>query len=214
LEIISELLNEYCTKQSTVLDDDLIEILNYTQNNHPKHHMISGALQGKFLQIITSLLQPNNILEIGTFTGFSALCLAKGLAANGQITTIELREEDAKTANHFFNKSINKNKINLLVGNALEIIPTLKHNWDMVFIDADKINYINYFNLVMLQLNIGGLIIADNVLFHGEVLEQPIKGKNAIAINNFNEAIKSDNRVETIMLSVRDGLSLIRKIKN
>jgi predicted O-methyltransferase YrrM len=156
-------------------------------------------------------LQPRFVLEIGTFTGYSALCLVKGIAAGGKLHTIELREETAAVARANFARSNENDKIILHTGNALTIIPGLGEQWDLVFIDADKTNYIQYYQLVLPRLRKGGIILADNVLFHGEVLEEPVKGKNAKAIQAFNEYVAKDDRVDRIMLTVRDGLFLIRK---
>jgi predicted O-methyltransferase YrrM len=150
-------------------------------------------------------------LEIGTFTGYSALCLAKGLRENGFLHTIELREEDATISQNYFAKSSQSEQIILHRGNALDIIPQLKEEWDLVFIDADKTNYINYYELTLQQLKKGGIILADNVLFHGDVLKETISGKNAIAINNFNEHVAKDDRVQQVILTVRDGLMMILK---
>jgi caffeoyl-CoA O-methyltransferase len=189
----------------------LQQINRDTQAQHPHAHMLSGHVQGKLLEMISLLLRPERILEIGTFTGYSALCLAKGLAPNGVLHTIECREEDAKTSQENFNSAEYGHQIQLHTGNALEIIPTLGETWDLVFIDADKVGYTDYYKLVLPQLRKGGVILADNVFFHGEVLQQPIKGKNAIAIQAFNEYVKQDESVEKVMLSVRDGLLLIIK---
>lgn len=182
-----------------------------TQKEHPQAQMLSGHVQGKLLQLISTMLQPRRILEIGTFTGYSALCLAKGLGTDGQLHTIELREADATTSQKNFNESSSKDKIYLHVGNALDIIPTLNEQWDMVFIDADKTGYIDYYKMVLPRLRSGGLILADNVLFHGEVLEDNITGKNAKAIQAFNEYVQKDESVEKVLLTVRDGLLFIVK---
>jgi predicted O-methyltransferase YrrM len=173
--------------------------------------MLSGHLQGKFLEMISCLLRPERILEIGTFTGYSALCLAAGLAKGGMLHTIELREEDADIAAENFSRANWQDRIILHRGNALEIIPTLHEAWDLVFIDADKTGYAAYYQLALARLKPGGLIIADNVLFHGQVLEAEPEGKNAKAIHAFNELVKKDDSVEKVMLTLRDGLLLIRK---
>ena len=157
------------------------------------------------------MIRPQQILEIGTFTGFSALCLVKGLQTGGKLHTIEVRTDDAITAHYYFNKSGVENKIELHVGDALELIPTINETWDLVFIDADKVNYIPYYELTLPRVKKGGWILADNVLFHGEVLEDTVKGKNAKAIQSFNEHVKNDNRVQQVMLTIRDGLLLIQK---
>lgn len=211
MEIINALIEDYINQYSSVDDIDLKIIHDKTLHEHPKKHMQSSWVQGKFLSFISELKNPKYILEIGTFTGFSALCLAKGLQENGELHTIELREEDATTAQLNFSICKNKNQILLHLGNALEIIPTLKYKWDLVFIDADKTSYINYYNMVLPQLTDHGLIIADNVLFHGEVVHNEIKGKNAKAIHAFNEYVANDIRTEQIILTVRDGLMLIKK---
>ncbi len=175
--------------------------------------MLSGQVQGKFLEMISTLLQPRRILEIGTFTGYSALCLVKGLSKDGQLHTIELREEEAAVAQANFDRSNAPEKILLHTGNALEIIPTLQETWDLVFIDADKVGYTDYYELVMPRLRQGGVILADNVLFHGQVFDQPITSKNAKAIQAFNERVQQDERVDNVLVTIRDGLLLIRKNK-
>ena len=211
MDIVNTKAQEYSEKFSSAEDDLLSEIAKFTYAHHDDPHMLSGHVQGKFLEIISCLLQPKKILEIGTFVGYSALCLAKGLAKEGKLHTIELRKPDSEISLENFRKANITDKIILHTGNALEIIPALKETWDLVFIDADKPNYINYYDLVLPKVRAGGLIIADNVLFHGEVLEEEIKGKNAKAIHAFNEMINRDDSVEKVMLTVRDGLFLIRK---
>lgn len=211
MELINKKAEAYVKNFSSKEDELLAEIATYT-NHHPHAQMLSGHVQGKILETISCLLQPKKILEIGTFTGYSALCLAKGLQPDGKLHTIEFREEDAKIARSFFSKSLQNNKIVLHVANALDIIPTLDEEWDIVFIDADKLSYIDYYELTLPHVKRNGLIIADNVLFHGEVLEESIKGKNAKAIHAFNTYVANDKRVEQVMLTVRDGLMLIRKL--
>jgi predicted O-methyltransferase YrrM len=211
LEIVNSSAQSYAEKFSSGENELLREIAVHTNANHPHANMLSGHVQGRFLALISILLKPMRILEVGTFVGYSALCLAEGLQEGGQLHTLELREDDAATATENFKKANAPDKIILHLGNALEIIPSLDEIWDLVFIDADKTNYSNYYKLVWPRVRKGGLIIADNVLFHGEVLEKEIKGKNALAINEFNEMIRQDESVEKIMLTIRDGLFLIRK---
>ena len=199
--------SSYCSALSPLIN----EVLEYTLKNHPHAQMVSGQEQGLLLQFLSRMIRPKRILEIGTFTGFSGLCLAEGLAEDGEMHTVELREEDAATAQSYFDRSANKEKIHLHIGDALQIIPSLKKPWDMVFIDADKPGYIDYYNLVLPNLQPNGWILADNVLFHGEVLKEPVTGKNAQAISAFNQHVKNDHRVEQLILTVRDGLMLIRK---
>ena len=212
MQITNDAAQHYAEKYTSAEDSLLKEVFEFTVKNHPKHHMISGLLQGKFLEMISYMIQPKRILEIGTFTGYSAWCLAKGLAAAGTLHTIEQRSEEAGKAKHFFNQSFFSDKIILHIGNALEIIGEIEENWDLVFIDADKENYINYFNLVLPKVKQNGFILADNVLFHGEVLEPEIKGKAAKAIQAFNDYLFKRTDVERLMLPLRDGLMLIRKI--
>jgi predicted O-methyltransferase YrrM len=158
------------------------------------------------------MVRPRRILEIGTFTGYSALCLAKGLTDDGELHTIELREKDAVQARSFFDQSIYSEQIISHTGNALTIIPELNETWDLVFIDADKPAYIEYFNLVLPRLRKNGFILADNIFFHGQVLEKPVKGKNAKGIKAFNEFIHERTDIEKVVLTIRDVLYLIRKL--
>jgi caffeoyl-CoA O-methyltransferase len=212
MELINSKAQAYAEKYTSAEDGLLKEVADFTLQHHPKHHMLSGHLQGKLLQMISSIMQPKRILEVGTFTGYSALCLAHGLTEHGQLHTIELREADAASAQSFFRRSFYKEKIILHIGDALEIIGELDETWDLVFIDADKENYIVYFNRILPKLRVGGLILADNVLFHGQVLEEEVKGKNAKAIQAFNDFVQSRTDVEKLMLPVRDGIYLIRKL--
>jgi len=210
--LVNEKAEKYALHFSSSLHPLLTQMEEQTQAAHPHAHMLSGSLQGKLLQFVSEMLRPDKILEIGTFTGFSALCLAKGLRENGMLHTIELRAEDAATAQQYFETSGYAKSIQLHLGDALTIVPTLQEEWDLVFIDADKVNYINYYELTLPRLKKGGLLIADNVLFHGQVLQDEIKGKNAVAIHAFNKHVKNDQRVEQVLLTVRDGLLLIKKL--
>jgi len=211
MEIVNQLAEEYAAN-ITSKEDELLHTINvHTMETHALKHMLSGHVQGKILTFISSILQPKYILEIGTFTGYSALCLAEGLAPEGELHTLELREEDASTARANFSKSKKMKQVHLHVGNAKEIIPKLEMEWDLVFIDADKTGYIDYYELIVPRLSSRGMIIADNVLFHGDVLEEEIKGKNAKAIHAFNEHVAKDERTEQVLLTVRDGLLLIKK---
>lgn len=210
-ELINSKAENYAAGFTSSTDDLLKEIEDYTMQNHPQAIMLSGPVQGKLLEIISYMIQPKKILEVGTFMGYSALCLAKGLVQGGELHTLELGEEDAARAQNYFTKSSQNDQIILHRGDALKIIPELNETWDLVFIDADKVNYINYYELTLPSLRKGGFILADNVLFHGEVLEEKISGKNALAIHAFNEHVASDERVEQVMITVRDGLMCIVK---
>jgi len=211
MELVNHIAEAYAKQFTSPLDVVLQQIEDYTLQNHPHAHMLSSHVQGKVLEMISSMIKPQRILEIGTFTGFSALCLAKGLQPGGKLHTIELREEDAATAKKYFDKAGATN-IELHIGNAKEIIRAVKENWDLVFIDADKVSYIDYYELTLPALKQGGYILSDNVFFHGEVLEKELKGKNAKAIQAFNEHVAKDTRVESVLLTVRDGLLLTKKL--
>lgn len=211
MDLVHALAEKYADQYTSPDDSLLAQIQAETIAHHPHAHMLSSPVQGKFLQFISTILAPKYVLEIGTFTGYSAICLAKGLVKGGELHTIELREEDAKTSSANFSKSEFAEQINLHTGNAKEIIPAIDRQWDLVFIDADKTGYADYYDLILPRLSERGLIIADNVLFHGQVLEEQISGKNALAIDRFNKKIAEDNRVEQVLLTVRDGLLLIKK---
>jgi predicted O-methyltransferase YrrM len=173
--------------------------------------MLSGHLQGRFLSFLSTLQQPTFILEIGTYTGYSALCLAEGLKENGKLITIDPNEETNVFAKKFIEQSSIKNKIELVEGDAQEIIPELKQKFDLVFIDADKKNYPNYYDLIIDKVNSGGLIIVDNVLWSGKVLDEK-KDSDTQIIHDFNQKVNNDSRVLNILLPVRDGLMIMRKI--
>jgi caffeoyl-CoA O-methyltransferase len=211
MDMIEPLVQAYAERYSSPTTALLEEIAAYTAANHPEAHMLSGPLQGKFLEILSRVMRPRRILEIGTFMGYSALCLAAGLAEDGRLHTIELRDEDADLAEGNFRQANWLDRIILHRGNALAIIPTLDEVWDLVFIDADKVGYIEYYKLVMPRLRRGGLVLADNVLFHGQVLQPEVEGKSARAIQAFNELVAADKSVEKVMLTVRDGLFVIQK---
>ncbi|HOZ96953.1 MAG TPA: O-methyltransferase [Niabella sp.] len=207
-----ELLNQFAAQHTSLEDLLLAEVNEFTSKNHTQPHMLSGHVQGQLLSMISSMIRPKRILEIGTFTGYSALCLAKGLTEGGVLHTVESREATAQIAHDFFQKSDSRDKIKLHVGNALDIIPQLKEAWDLVFLDADKSGYIHYFNLVFPDLKKNAFILADNIFFHGSALDENPKGKSAKAIKSFNEFINNRTDIDKVVLTVRDGLYLIRKI--
>lgn len=212
MELINEKATLYVAEYTTPQDEILQHIEKETMASHPHAQMLSGHVQGSFLSMLSNMIKPRRVLEIGTFTGFSALCLAKGLVKDGILHSIEIREDDAATAASNFKSAGALDYIKLHVGNALQIIPTINEEWDLVFIDADKVSYIDYYELTLPLLKQGGYIIADNVLFHGQVLEEEITGKNAKAIHAFNRHVTADKRTEQVLLSVRDGIMLIRKL--
>jgi predicted O-methyltransferase YrrM len=211
MEIVNPIAESYAAESTSPLDSLLKEIEKFTLETHQHAHMLSGSVQGKFLEMVSRMVNPLKILEIGTFTGFSALCLLKGLKPGGKLHTIEIREEDAKTAEEFFKKAGVEDSIILHIGAAKEIIPNLEEIWDLIFIDADKVGYIDYYELTLPRLKTGGWILADNVFFHGLIFDENVSGKNAKAILAFNKHVAKDERVEQVMISVRDGLMLIRK---
>ena len=212
MELIEPLAQAYAERYSSAQDPLPEEIAAFTTAHHSDPHMLSGHLQGKVLEMISCMIRPRRILEIGTLTGYSAICLAKGLTPDGVLHTVELREEDSKTARAYFDRSAYKEKIILHTGNALELVPGLEETWDLVFIDADKPAYIQYFNLVLPNLRKNGFILADNIFFHGQVLEAEPTGKSAKGIQAFNDFVRQRNDIEKVILTVRDGIFLIRKL--
>ena len=211
MDFIQQAANDYVAHYSDATPAYLRPMYEQTLLSHPHAHLQSNWNQGGFLSFFSKLMSPQSILEIGTFTGFSTLCLAEGLTTTGSIDTIEIRAEEANAARIHFDASTKGHQILSHIGDAKNILPTLNKQWDLVFIDADKTGYIEYVNLVLPMLSEKGVIIADNVLFHGQVFEEKITGKNALAIHAFNEFILAHKGIEKIMLTVRDGLTLIRK---
>ena len=211
MEFIKEELLHYC-ENFTDSESDLLKQLN--RETHLKigsPRMLSGHLQGRFLSFLSTLQQPTFILEIGTYTGYSALCLAEGLKQDGNLITIDPNEETNVFAKKFIDQSPFKNKIELVEGDAQKIIPELKQKFDLVFIDADKKNYPLYYDLIIDKVNSGGLIIVDNVLWSGKILDEK-KDEDTQIIHDFNQKVNNDSRVSNILLPVRDGLMAMRKI--
>ncbi|MGB5242148.1 MAG: O-methyltransferase [Lutimonas sp.] len=211
MEFISEKLEEYLVQHSEDEPELLSELNKETWQKVLAPRMLSGHYQGRILSMLSKMINPKSILEIGTYTGYSALCLAEGLTENGILHTIDKNEELADFQQLFFDRSPYKNQIVKHIGNAIEIIPSLEENFDLVFIDADKGNYSNYFDLVIDKMNPGGMIVSDNVLWSGKVLEKVEEHDvDTEQILLFNKKVKEDKRVETILLPIRDGLSLCR----
>lgn len=203
-------LNKYLASFSSPEDEVLQELTRETFLKVQMPHMISGHLQGQLLQLLVQIANSKNVLEIGTFTGYATLCMAKGLPADGKITTLDLNEELATLCHKYWEKAGVSDKIELRIGKALHIIPTLNQKWDLVFIDADKANYSAYFDAVIDQVKSGGLIVADNVLWSGKVLLEN-KDKDTQIIHAYNEKVLNDSRVENFILPIRDGLNIARK---
>lgn len=202
-------VEQHCEEESELLKQ--IHRETYLQVLKPR--MLSGHLQGRVLSMFSKMISPTNILEIGTYTGYSALCLAEGLATAGKLITIDKNEELEERVQAYFDASTYASQIDYRIGNAMSLVPSLKNKWDLVFIDADKVNYLNYFKLVIDQMQSGGFIIADNVLWSGKVLESRRKrlDEDTKAILEFNEAMRADARVEQVLMPIRDGLFVIRK---
>jgi caffeoyl-CoA O-methyltransferase len=204
-------LEKYINEHTTSEDPLLEELYRQTHIRFVNPNMVSGHLQGSLLEMISKMIRPQFILEIGTFTGYSAICLAKGLAPGGRLITIELNDELTQFARSFIERAGLSTAIEQLTGNALEIIPRLEKVFDLVFIDADKREYINYFKSIIGKVKPGGFIIADNVLWGGQVLDPATKDPQARGIIEFNEMISKETDIENIILPIRDGLTIIRK---
>jgi len=212
MEFIEKEIEDYALNHTKPESELLKKINRETHAKIMMPRMLSGHLQGRLLSMFSNMIKPDYILEIGTYTGYSALCLAEGLSEKGKIITIDINEEIEKFVRSFFEQSEHKNKIDYRIGNALDIIPNINHELDLVFIDADKENYSNYYNLIFDKVKKGGYIIADNVLWSGKVLMDDNKlDKDSKAIKAFNDKIQQDDRVENILLPVRDGLMICRK---
>lgn len=211
--MLSQELEKYLETHTTSVNQLLVQLRRETYQKTTQPHMLSGDYQGQFLSLISKLIQPKMILEIGTFTGYSALCLAEGLQKNGRIITIDRNEELMYLPKKYFAQSSFRNQIEIKIGNALDVLDELKDEiYDLVFIDADKSNYINYFEKIINQVRKGGVILVDNVLWYGKVLEETRSNdKDTKVLKEFNDRISKDKRVEVVILPVRDGISLIRK---
>ena len=212
MEFIDEKLDEYVCLHTSEEDDLLKELNRQTHLKVLQPRMLSGHFQGRFLSMISKMIQPNTILEIGTYTGYSALCLAEGLKKDGKLVTIDKNAELEEFVRNFFQKSAYSQNIDYVIADATKYIPTIKQSFDLVFIDADKGNYLNYYNLVIEMIPSGGYILADNVLWSGKVIEEKsMNDKDTKAIMEFNSFVMNDNRVENVLLPIRDGLFLVRK---
>ena len=213
MEFLPEMISSY-SLENTEKEPKLLSDLNReTWANVMIPRMLSGHLQGRVLSMISKMIHPTNIIEVGTYTGYSALCMAEGLKENGKIHTLDINEEYTSVAKKYFDKSNYKENIIQHIGNAVDIIPQLDYKFQLSFIDADKENYSNYFDLIIEKMDVGGYIIADNVLWSGKVTEEN-KDEETMALHNYNKKVFSDKRVETVLLPVRDGLNISRKISN
>lgn len=213
MEFISKELDTYVSEHTSE-ESQLLEQLNRdTWANVMMPRMLSGHLQGRVLSMITQMIRPKRVLEIGTYTGYSALCMAEGLADDGVLHTIDINEELEDMVRGYIDEARLTDKVHYHIGNAIDIIPQLNEEWDMVFIDADKENYWQYYEMTFPRVRKGGFIIADNVLWSGKVLMEDEKkpDKDTRAIMEFNQKVHLDNRVENVLFPIRDGLMVVRK---
>ena len=217
MDFIDSNIVKYAEDHTSEEPSYLYQLNRYTHSNLLKPRMLSGHLQGRFLALMGQLIKPDYILDIGTYTGYSALCLAEGLTANGHLYTIDRNDEAIAAAQDFFAKANLSNKITALHGNAIELIEQLNTKvpyWNIVWMDAEKADYINYYNLCIDKMASGGLIMADNVLWSGKIIDQNEldTDKDTILLNEFNSMVQNDPRVENILLPIRDGIMMIRKL--
>jgi caffeoyl-CoA O-methyltransferase len=211
MHFLPEEIDNYVVNHSQQEPEILQELSKETWQKVLNPRMLSGAFQGRILSMISKLIRPTSILEIGTYTGYSALCLAEGMSSEGKIITIDKNEELETLQNKYFQKSGYRNQIEQRVGNALNIIPKIDRKFDLVFIDADKSNYINYFHLIIDKMNSGGIILSDNVLWSGKIVEAlDPKDIDTTVLLAYNKLLNSDDRIETVLLPIRDGLTISR----
>ncbi len=211
MDFLPKTLDQYVVSHSQDEPELLQQLSKETWQKILAPRMLSGHYQGRILAMLSKLIRPRTILEIGTYTGYSALCLAEGLDEKGLLHTIDHNEELVDFQKKYFDRSPYKDQLRQYLGNALDIVPTIKASFDLVFIDADKSNYSNYFNLVIDKMNKGGIILSDNVLWSGKVVETPdAKDEDTKALIIYNKLLKNDSRIETILLPIRDGLTISR----
>ncbi len=213
MDFLPENIQKYISDISQSESPILKELNRYTNSKVILPRMLSGHVQGRFLSMISKLVNPEIIVEVGTYTGYSCLCLAEGLKKNGKIITIEKDEEFASIAKKFFDRSKYKEKISLLIDDATNVIENISKKIDLVFIDADKVNYSKYYDMLFPKLKNGGLIVADNVLWSGKVTQKVIDDETQ-SIKNFNIKVKNDERVENLIVGIRDGIMVCQKIKD
>lgn len=212
MEVVNRQIEEYCENHTTYENDLLAQLNRETHLKVMNPRMLSGHLQGRWLSMVSKMIEPKRILEIGTYTGYSALCLAEGLSEDGMLFTMDVNEELEDFTQSFFDRSAYKDKIRFMIGDAGSLINSLNETFDLVFIDADKKSYDKYYKLVLPKVRKGGYILADNVLWSGKVIDETEKeDKKTRIINEFNTLIQQDEEVENVLMPIRDGLMLIRK---
>lgn len=207
----SQILDTYLESNASAEDPILAELSRETFLKVQMPHMVSGHVQGLFLEMLSRMIVPRRILEIGTFTGYATICLAKGLSEDGLLYTLDINEELEPLFSKYFVRSGLEKKIKFIPGNAIKNIPEINEKFDIVFIDADKMNYINYYDLVIDKVRSGGYILTDNVLWSGKVLEEK-KDKETQNINLFNEKLAADPRIQNVIIPIRDGINIARKL--
>lgn len=212
MDFLPKSLQEYVERHTSKESELLHQIDRETYLHVLKPRMLSGHLQGRVLSMLSHMVRPTYILEIGTYTGYSAICLAEGLKKEGKLVTIEVNEELEPKVRSYFDSSGFGDQIDFIIGNAQEIIPTLSYTWDMVFIDADKESYPAYFEQTLPQVRKGGFIIIDNVLWSGKVADLKEKDKATESIRTFNEMVHTNQSVENVLFPIRDGLMILRKL--
>ncbi len=210
MKFIDIKIQNYCVSNSTDVPDYLIELERETNLTKLTPQMLSGRLQGRLLSMLSKIVNPEKILEVGTFTGYSALCLAEGLKENGQLVTIENKPEHKEIIDKYFDKSGYKDKIKLIIDDAKKVLVNLDTRFDLVFLDAHKEDYRFYYDNVLPHVNSGGIIIVDNVLWSGKVINE-LDDRTALSIHQFNNYVAKDDRTENIMIPIRDGINIIRK---
>jgi caffeoyl-CoA O-methyltransferase len=213
MEFIDPKLHEYCEQHSGTEAEVLKKLDRETHAKVMMPRMLSGHLQGQFLAMISKMCQPKLILEIGTYTGYSAIYLAQGLAEGGRLITIDINEELEQLAKRYWAEAGVSEKIDYRIGNGLELIPDIEGPFDLVFIDADKKNYSNYYDLIIDKMAPGGIILADNVLWSGKVIDESAKDKDTVAIKEYNLKVQEDDRVDNMLLPLRDGIMMARMKK-
>ena len=212
MEFISRKLDDYVCAHTEDEPKLLYDLNRETHINVLRPRMLSGHFQGRVLSMLSHMIQPKNVLEIGTYTGYSALCFAEGLAEKGKITTIDKNEELEDLVNEYVAKSDFKDQVKCVIGDAMELVPEMNESFDLVFIDADKSNYINYYNMVIDKVSQGGYIIIDNVLWSGKVLEEVEENDiDTQVLVDLNKMVHEDSRVQEVLFPIRDGLLVIRK---
>jgi len=212
MEFITKELSDYCENNTSPESDVLAQLNRETHLKVVSPRMLSGHLQGRFLSFIAKLQQPKLIVEIGTYTGYSALCLAEGLSVEGKLISIDVNEETSSFAKSFIAKTEYANQIELVIVDAKEYVTKIKEPIDLVFIDADKKNYLTYYHAIIDKIKSGGLIIADNVLWSGKItMPEKDMDRETLALHQFNQFVQQDARVENMLLPIRDGLMIVRK---